>query len=360
MRAKLKSLYSLESFKTEEDKQAARILYVLIFGSLITFLVTFLGGLYWQEQPIIITGIVGFVLQIVPLGLLARRQVQASSFVVGIISLILVTFATTTGQGIHDIAIMAYPVIIIIASLIMHRNFFVFFILMSIISIGWLVYGEAKGLFIRHEILTPSWADFLIMVTILMVAALAVYMQATRMRENLQLARQEIARRKNTEEQLRHLGTHDILTGIYNRLFFEEELARLERSRDYPISVIVSDLDNLKETNDSLGHSMGDELLKRASRAFGLTFREGDVLARIGGDEFAVLLPKTDANVAGQILQRIRDRIAENNASFPDLPVRLSLGVATAEKGNLVQAFTHADQRMYAEKATRKTAQART
>jgi diguanylate cyclase (GGDEF)-like protein len=357
MWAKLISLYSPDSYKTEEDGQAARILFVSILGSLVIFLFVLLGGFYWDDRGIIFIGVTGIVVQFLPLALLINKKVQASSFIVGLFSVILVTIATTLGQGIHDITIMAYPVIIIIASLIMHRNIFFFLSLLTMASISWLVYGEANGLFVTKRILTPSWADWLIMVSILLVAALAVFMQASKMRENLRLARQEIERRKSMEEQLRFLGTHDILTGIYNRLFFQEQLLRLERSREFPVSVIVADMDNLKYTNDLLGHSTGDELLKRTANLFNAIFRAEDVLARIGGDEFAVLLPNTDAVTAEQIRGRVRDRITENNVRYADLPVQLSLGVATAETKNIARAFTLADQRMYEEKAIHKSAE---
>jgi diguanylate cyclase (GGDEF)-like protein len=84
-------------------------------------------------------------------------------------------------------------------------------------------------------------------------------------------------------------------------------------------------------------------------------FRAGDVLARIGGDEFAALLPATDSTAVEQIVSRIRERLAEHNTRQADLPVQLSIGAATAQKNNLAEKFTLADQRMYLDKSVRKS-----
>jgi diguanylate cyclase (GGDEF)-like protein/PAS domain S-box-containing protein len=165
---------------------------------------------------------------------------------------------------------------------------------------------------------------------------------------------QDITESRLTEEQLRYQSTHDALTGLYNRNFFEVELARLEPSRDFPISLIVADVDGLKFMNDTRGHALGDQLLRHAANVLSSVFRDGDILARIGGDEFAVLLPATQAITAENMLARVRERLLQQNSEHTDLPVKLSLGMATAEKSGLVTAFTLADQRMYADKAARK------
>lgn len=163
----------------------------------------------------------------------------------------------------------------------------------------------------------------------------------------------DITERKRAEDQLRYQSMHDALTGIYNRTFFEEELVRFERSREFPISVIIGDVDGLKQVNDTRGHATGDELLKQAANVLGSVFRAEDVLARIGGDEFAILLPKTDFPSLENMVSRIKERILEYNKIHPDLQVHLSLGAATAETDDLVSTFKLADQRMYADKSNR-------
>jgi diguanylate cyclase (GGDEF)-like protein len=156
-------------------------------------------------------------------------------------------------------------------------------------------------------------------------------------------------------EELKKLAVTDPLTGIYNRTFFETELARMELGRDFPVSVIIGDLDNLKATNDLYGHRAGDELIKIVARTLQETFRASDIIARIGGDEFAVLLPNTDLETAEQMLLRVRAKLDEQNAAYLEMPVQLSLGVSTAVQGKLMEAYSIADQLMYKDKAVRKS-----
>jgi diguanylate cyclase (GGDEF)-like protein len=166
----------------------------------------------------------------------------------------------------------------------------------------------------------------------------------------------DITARKKAEAYLKYLGTHDVLTSLYNRAYFEEERIRLERGRRFPVTVLILDVDGLKQVNDNQGHAAGDDLLRRVAEVLRSSFRAEDVVARIGGDEFAVLLPNTDAPAAAQSVERIHRLIELNNAFYQGVALSLSIGAATAGSGgNLEEAQRAADDRMYQDKRRRKT-----
>jgi len=160
---------------------------------------------------------------------------------------------------------------------------------------------------------------------------------------------QDITDRKKYEESLHYLSTHDSLTGLYNRVYFDAEMKRLEASREYPVSIIVADVDGLKAVNDTKGHDAGDQLIQATASAILTVFRAADVVARIGGDEFAVLLPHTDRQTAQDGVDRIRCNIESCASELHG--GGLSLGIATAMSGDeLVVALKRADELMYLDK----------
>jgi diguanylate cyclase (GGDEF)-like protein/PAS domain S-box-containing protein len=157
----------------------------------------------------------------------------------------------------------------------------------------------------------------------------------------------EITERKRMEQELLYLSTHDILTGMYNRNFFESELARLQLSRLFPIGIVIVDMNNLKAVNDQYGHTAGDELIRQVAEALRNSFRAGDVIARIGGDEFAVILVQTSEAGAKAAVNRLRENIKKRS----DYLLSIAVGMAVGEdKSYLPAIMRQADDHMYADK----------
>ncbi len=141
----------------------------------------------------------------------------------------------------------------------------------------------------------------------------------------------DITDRKLREEEIIYLNYHDVLTGLYNRAFFNTEKNRLDTPRQLPLSIIMGDIDGLKLTNDMFGHSEGDKLLNGISKILSSCCRNEDIIARIGGDEFCILLPQASSTVTQEICDRI-NKACENYESSEDKDIfspSISLGYAT-------------------------------
>lgn len=158
----------------------------------------------------------------------------------------------------------------------------------------------------------------------------------------------DITARKKAEAYLEFLGKHDVLTKLRNRSYFADEMSRLERKGPFPIAVVVADLNGLKGVNDELGHAAGDNLLRRAGEVLAKAVEKPACAARVGGDEFSMLLPGTDEPGAARLIERIQ-QLAELNNQFHGAPtLSFALGAARCDNGERLEAAVHrADTQMY-------------
>ena len=158
--------------------------------------------------------------------------------------------------------------------------------------------------------------------------------------------------RKSSEEKIKHLSFHDSLTGLYNRAYFEEELERYNFPRYYPLNIVMLDVNGLKVINDTFGHSEGDRLLQHFSQLLTSVSRQGDILARIGGDEFVILLPSTTSKQAHEFCERIKKACQQDKIKPTYLRPNFSLGHTTqeGEHKDTNTLLKEADKKMYQDK----------
>ncbi|MDC7226917.1 MAG: diguanylate cyclase [Spirochaetales bacterium] len=168
----------------------------------------------------------------------------------------------------------------------------------------------------------------------------------------------DISTHKSREKEILHRSFHDKLTGLYNRAYFEEECNRIDQSREsLPTSILVIDVNSLKLINDAFGHDFGDKLLLAVSNILSANCRKSDVIARTGGDEFAIILPKSPREKAEKLSERIRRACLERH--FDDIFARPSVSIGSAERTDNSQTIDDiiklADKRMYDMKLERRT-----
>ncbi len=161
----------------------------------------------------------------------------------------------------------------------------------------------------------------------------------------------DITARKKAEAYLEFLGKHDVITRLYNRSFYADELNRLERRHIVPVTIVVIDLNGLKDVNDELGHAAGDALLRRFGEVLTEAAHKPDCAARIGGDEFAIILPGGGEEAGQSMMENVEKLVDINNQFYGGAKLSLSMGAATGRAGERLEAvFTRADRAMYASK----------
>jgi len=151
-------------------------------------------------------------------------------------------------------------------------------------------------------------------------------------------------------------SVRDALTGLYNRHLFESLIGVLEENRPPEVSVIMVDINGLKQVNDTQGHAAGDRLIRCVADTLRSAFRSEDAVARIGGDEFAIILPRVNADGAALAVERILSQTDCYNQQNPDFPISFAIGMATGQPDiSIEDLIKQADAQMYKNKKSRRT-----
>lgn len=404
------------TFEDKERTLAARWLnrFVLLFVFLISAdSLLVLCGLLDQDNvaQILLANAVGLAINLGVLLLMRRGQVKFAALILLIVAYVLGTYTNAfVFRSIRTPNITFYFIFIPLVGLLLSRRTMNLFAVLSITTIGVIFTLEWSGM-IRPVLSTRSLTDDLVILslaiamnTILLnasirrveeyseeieqtAAALAaanreLRVSQTQLRQardeledrvvqrtnelqqtNLRL-QAEIEVRKRAEEQLAHDALHDALTGLPNRVLLMERLrhalalALAKRNDNYRFFVLFLDFDQFKVVNDSLGHTVGDQLLIAIAKRLSLCVCAGDTLARLGGDEFVVLLEHTKAvrqatATADQIQQELkRSFVLERHEVF----VSASIGIVTETSGYETpeEILRDADIAMYHAKARAK------
>lgn len=156
--------------------------------------------------------------------------------------------------------------------------------------------------------------------------------------------------KKQRQDEIEFLSFHDHLTGLYNRRFYEEELKRLDTKRNLPLTLMIGDVNGLKLVNDAFGHALGDTLIKKVSEVILRGCREDDIISRIGGDEFVVILPKMDSPEAVQLIKRIQDLSKEEEVGELGISISFGFGTKRSSEEKIEDVFKMAEDQMYLNK----------
>ncbi|MHB1485021.1 MAG: GGDEF domain-containing protein [Saccharofermentanales bacterium] len=160
----------------------------------------------------------------------------------------------------------------------------------------------------------------------------------------------DFSEKREKQKTIEFLSYHDQLTGLYNYRFYNDELMRLYEKRSFPLTIIMGDVNRLKSINDSFGHAMGDELLKKTADGIKKACRNGDIIARLGGDEFVMILPETDSIEAQKVIERIQVLLFNEIIGARSISVAFGYDTMTDEKEDIQQIFRNAEERMYKNK----------
>jgi diguanylate cyclase (GGDEF)-like protein/PAS domain S-box-containing protein/putative nucleotidyltransferase with HDIG domain len=160
----------------------------------------------------------------------------------------------------------------------------------------------------------------------------------------------DCSERQQRLDAIEYLSYHDQLTGLYNRRYFDYAMGKLDEASQLPLTLMMIDVNGLKLINDSFGHAAGDDLLQKVAEILTHACRNRDVLARIGGDEFVIILPNTDREAADRVLNAINTSLTQRRIDSGVLSLSIGLGSKTDPSQSLDQVYKSAEDAMYRNK----------
>lgn len=162
----------------------------------------------------------------------------------------------------------------------------------------------------------------------------------------------DVTDKREKLSKIEYLSIHDQLTGLYNRWYMEDAMNRLDTKRNYPFAIMIIDVNGLKLVNDAFGHKVGDELLEAVSKILKDALRAEDIIGRVGGDEFLILLPQTDEVQADKIKKRIKKLTSLER--FDSIIISVAIGYAVKKDidENFKDIMISADNQIYKDKLT--------
>lgn len=160
----------------------------------------------------------------------------------------------------------------------------------------------------------------------------------------------DVTEKKEQRKKIEYMSFHDSLTGLYNRRFFEEEMHRIDTERNLPVSILMGDVNGLKLTNDIFGHAFGDILLERVAEVMTSVCRADDIIARWGGDEFVLLLPRTSPEEAKIITQRIKKEVSVQKIRAVGCSISIGYDTKSDMSEDIIRTLGNAEARMYSTK----------
>ncbi|WKY48778.1 PAS domain S-box protein [Eubacteriaceae bacterium ES3] len=160
----------------------------------------------------------------------------------------------------------------------------------------------------------------------------------------------DVTQKRKIQNEILYLSYHDFLTGLHNRRYFEEAIIQLNKSENLPISVIMLDVNGLKLTNDAFGHKKGDLLLQKVAEIIRKSSRETDLIARIGGDEFVMILPNTDEFEASIISKRLKKSSKQETVDSVIISMGIGFACKTTMNESMEEIIKTAENQMYKNK----------